>query len=269
MSTGEPEHDALREQLPVYAIGALTGEERAVVESHVRGCATCMAELVGFLPVSSALAQIVPQYDPPAALRARVLASTGARVLAMPARRSVSGWAPWLAAAAMLLVAIGLGGYAGTLRERVRTLEGELRDALLRVDDGERRVNVALQAANDAQTPLAIITAPDVRQIYLAGQRVAPQAQARTFWSRSRGVVLTAANLPALPPGRTYQLWFVTPQQQKVSVGLLKPDTGGRVTAILSSATNLPDPAAVAVTIEPEGGVPQPTGAMYLVGAAH
>jgi len=265
--TNHDEHDALREQLPVYAIGALTGAERAVVESHVRGCTACAAELAQFAPVAGALAQVVPLHDPPAALRARVLASAGARGAAMPVRRSAP-WAPWLAAAAMLLMTIGVAGYAVSLRERVRVLEGELREALLRADEGERRVNVALKAAADAQTPLSILMAPDVRRIDLAGQPVAPSASARTFWSRSRGVVLTAANLPALPAGRTYQLWFVT-TQTKVSVGLLKPDTDGRVTAILNNATNLPDPAAVAVTIEPEGGVPQPTGAMYLVGAAH
>jgi anti-sigma-K factor RskA len=268
MSTDETAHDALREQLPVYAIGALTAAERAGVESHLRGCTACAAELAQFVPVSSALAQIVPQVDPPAALRARILASTGARVVAMPRRRSVTTWAPWLAAAAMLLVTIGVVGYAGSLRERVRVLEAELRDALLRVDDGERRVNVALRAAADAQTPLSILMAPDVRRIDLAGQAVAPSASARTFWSRSRGVVLMAANLPALPAGRTYQLWFVT-AQAAVNVGLLKPDADGRATAVLTNATNLPDPAAVAVTIEPDGGVPAPTGDKYLVGLAH
>src|SRR5262249_48734990 len=137
MSTADTEHDALREQLPVYAIGALTGAERAQVESHVRGCTACAAELAQFAAVSGALAQIVPLHDPPAALRARVLASTGGRVLAMPARRPVAAWAPWLAAAAMLVVAVGAGGYAGLLRGRIRTLEAELRSALLRADEGE------------------------------------------------------------------------------------------------------------------------------------
>jgi anti-sigma-K factor RskA len=268
MTAGPTDHDAVRDQLPEYAIGALTGAERATVEAHVRDCAVCTAELATFLPLSGALAQIVAQHDPPAALRARVLGSTGARVIAMPARRPAASWLPWLAAAAMLLVTIGVAGYAGSLRERVRALEAQLHDALLRVEDGERRVNVALRAAADAQTPLSILMAPDVRRIDLAGQPVAPAASARTFWSRSRGVVLTAANLPPLPAGRTYQLWFVT-AQAPVSVGLLKPDAAGRATVVLANATNLPDPAAVAVTIEPDGGVPAPTGDKYLVGLAH
>jgi anti-sigma-K factor RskA len=43
----------------------------------------------------------------------------------------------------------------------------------------------------------------------------------------------------------------------------------GQVAAVVGTAANLPDPAAVAVTIEPEGGVPAPTGPMYLVGQTH
>ena len=138
---------------------------------------------------------------------------------------------------------------------------------MLRVEDGERRVHVARRAADDSRNTLSIVAAPDVRRIDLAGQRPAPAAAARAFWSPSRGVVLVAANLPALPPGRTYQLWFVT-ADAKVNVGLLKPDPTGRVDAIVTNAANLPTPAAVAVTQEPDGGVPQPTGDMYLVGSA-
>jgi anti-sigma-K factor RskA len=262
------DHDALREQLPIYAIGALTAEERAAVEGHLRECAACAGELGSFAPVAAALAQVVPQHDPPAALRERILASAGGRVVAMPPRRAVAIWAPWLAAAAMLLITVGVTLYAGGLRERIRTLEGELRDALLRVDDNERRVNVALRAAAEAQGPLSILMAADVRRFDLAGQPVAPSASARAFWSRSRGVVLAAANLPPLPAGRTYQLWFVT-ARAPVSVGLLRPDANGQVAAVVGTAANLPEPAAVAVTIEPEGGVPAPTGDKYLVGLAH
>ena len=268
MTTAETSPDAVREQLPAYAIGALDSDERAAVESHLRGCAACAAELATMYPVASALAQIVPQHDPPAALRARVLAAAAGRQSAASRRSPAASWAPWLAAAAMLVVAIGLAGYAGSLRRRISRLESQLAAALLRVEDGERRVNVALRVADDSRNRLSIVAAPDVRRIDLAGQRAAPAAAARAFWSPSRGVVLVAANLPPLPAGRTYQVWFVT-ANAKVSVGLLKPDPAGRADTIVTDAANLPSPAAVAFTQEPDGGVPQPTGDMYLVGSAH
>jgi anti-sigma-K factor RskA len=40
------------------------------------------------------------------------------------------------------------------------------------------------------------------------------------------------------------------------------------VAAIFETPVDLPRPTAMAVTIEPDGGVPAPTGAMYLVGRA-
>ena len=108
------------------------------------------------------------------------------------------------------------------------------------------QVRAALEALLDTQrVPLE----PD-RSCRAAGRA---RDAARAFWSRSRGLVLTASNLPAPPPGRTYQLWFVT-AQAPVSAGLLKPDASGRVTTLLNTPTDLPQPAALAVTLEPEGG---------------
>jgi anti-sigma-K factor RskA len=112
-----------------------------------------------------------------------------------------------------------------------------------------------------------VLTAPDMSRVELAGQTIAPQASGRVFWSRSRGLVFTASNLPALPPGRTYQLWVVT-AQAPVSAGLLKPDANGAVNAVFNPPANIPSATAIAITIEPEGGVPAPTGPMYLAGAA-
>jgi len=259
------DHDALRELVPLHAIGALSGAERAAVESHLAECPSCAADLRAYAPVGMALAQAVPQVDPPPALRAAILSAARRESSAM---HTPSRALSWLAAAAMLVVTIGMGIYVSMLQGRIRTLEGELAGALQRVQDGERRTNVALRAAADAQAPLSILTAPDVRRIDLAGQPPAPSASARAFWSRSRGLVITASNLPALPAGRVYQLWFVT-AQTPISAGLLTPDTRGGLTVTLSTPTDVPDPVALAVTLEPEGGRPAPTGDKYLVGLAH
>jgi anti-sigma-K factor RskA len=260
--TADANHDALREQVPLYAVGALRGAERAAVAAHVATCAACAAEVAASLPVTAALAQIVAQHDPPASLRAAILAE--ARPTS-PAARSSPAWVGWLAAAAMLVLTAGLTFYVGDLRRQVRRLESRLAEALVRVDEGERRVAVALR---EAQAPLPVLTAPDVRMISLAGQTVAPSASARAYWSRSRGLVMTGANLPPLPPGRTYQLWFIR-AQTPVSAGLLQPDASGQLRTVLNTPADLPDPDVLAVTQEPAGGLPAPSGQIYLAGAAH
>jgi anti-sigma-K factor RskA len=115
------------------------------------------------------------------------------------------------------------------------------------------------------QSAMGVLAAPDLVRIDLAGQGPAPQASARALWSRARGMVFTAANLPPLPAGRVYQVWVVT-AQAPVSAGLLTPDPEGTGQSFFNTAPDIPPPAAVAVSIEPEGGVPAPTGEIYLVG---
>ena len=102
-------------------------------------------------------------------------------------------------------------------------------------------------------------------RVDLQGQPVAPGASARAFWSQTRGVIFTAARLPPLPPGRTYQLWIIS-GQLPVGTGLLRPSPDGVVQAVFATPAGLTKAAAFAVTIEPEGGAPAPTGDKYLVG---
>ena len=51
-----------------------------------------------------------------------------------------------------------------------------------------------------------------------------------------------------------------------VSAGLLAPDPIGRVTTRFDSPQLAGEPVAMAVTLEPEGGVRAPTGEKYLIG---
>jgi len=217
--------------------------------------------------IAQALAQSVDQVDPPAALCDRVLRSVGPTTRPRVVSHSTSAFPSWLATAALLAIAAGLSVYSFLLRSRITTLEGELRDAILRADASNTQLAEVRRTATDAQSRIAVLTASDMSRVELAGQAVAPQASGRAFWSRTRGLVFTASNLPALPPGRTYQLWVVT-AQAPVSAGLLKPDANGAVNAVFNPPGNIPSATAMAVTIEPDGGVSAPSGAMYLVGPA-
>jgi anti-sigma-K factor RskA len=104
-------------------------------------------------------------------------------------------------------------------------------------------------------------------RVDLAGQQSAPKAAARAFWSRSRGMVFAATSLPQLPAGKVYQLWVVANGVNPISAGLLAPDAQGQVNAHFVTPPDIPAPVALAVTLEPEGGVPQPTGEKFLIGA--
>ena len=64
-----------------------------------------------------------------------------------------------------------------------------------------------------------------------------------------------AFNLPAAPAGKIYEIWFVR-QGHAVRAGLAH---GGR-----TRVTHVPRGAAVAVTLEPIGGSPKPTGPLLM-----
>jgi anti-sigma-K factor RskA len=214
-------------------------------------------------PILQGLGQVVPQVEPQPELRARVLSSALTRSPAASSPRPVA-W--WLATAASLALAAGLTIYTAQLRTHITGLESELRDTRARADAAQQQMVNVQTTATGAQTAVAILTAPDVARVDLAGQQpVSPNASARAFWSRSRGMVFNASNLPPLPAGRTYQLWVVT-AQAPISAGLLTPDDRGSVSETFHTPSDIPQPVAMAVTIEPAGGVPAPTGEKYLVG---
>lgn len=226
--------------------------------------------------VTNALPFSVPMVDPPARTRARVLAAAGARsssavVVPMPAARPRAGAVvrvAWLSAAALLVISAGLGLYSWSLEQRIVGLRERLADAITRLDRSEQQLTVAAGAVSTAERRLAVLLAPDMRQVDLEGQQPAPRASGRAFWSRSRGLVFTAAQLPPLPTGRTYQLWLVA-ATAPISAGRLAPDQSGSVAQAFEIPADVPTPVAIALTIEPEGGMPAPSGDKYLVGLTH
>lgn len=279
----DPGHNDLREAIGLYVLGALSPDDRLRVEAHLRTCEACSAEAASLREVAAALPHDVVLVDPPAALRQKVLAAAGAGrspvVTPFPSSASNRGvvpdtqvtprtsnaWTGWLAAAAMLLAAIGAGLYAFNLQTRLDDVQVRLAAAATRLRESELRVAAASQEATTARASLALLTAPDTLDLKLAGQGAAARASGRAFISRSRGLLFAAAQLPALPEGRTYQLWYLT-RGAPVSAGLVKPDPQGTIATALPVAADAPvDPAGFAVSIEPDGGVPAPTGAIVLV----
>lgn len=260
-------HETMRELSGLYVLGALAPTDLTEFEAHLATCEICRAEVSALRPVAAALPGTVAQVDPPALLRGRVLESitgqsTSSHARARPAAAPI---APWLAAAATL-AAVALGGYTLQLRGRITNLEGELQQAMAQVALADRQVVDARRTALDAQFQVAVLAAPDLLRVDLGGLPPAPTASARAFWSRSRGMVFTASSLPALMPGRVYQLWVIPDQGNPISVGLLEPDPSGTLTKVFQTPADIPPPMMIAVSEEPAGGVPVPTGELYLAG---
>jgi anti-sigma-K factor RskA len=264
-------HDELRELTGGYALGVLGEEERRALEAHLATCPACAKEVREFETVTAALAFSAPQQDPPAALRDRVVRavaqSPAPRHADEPTRHSGRALPIWLSAAASI-AALALGLYAMTLRDRIGELEGRLREANARADSVQRELAVARASDDDARRRLAVLTAGDVRVIDLTGQKTAPGASGRAFWSPSHGrLVFMAASLPPLAAGRQYQLWVIPPGGTPVSAGMLDLQPDGQILSTLADSSTVNQVGTVAVSEEPAGGVPSPTGPIVLAGS--
>jgi anti-sigma-K factor RskA len=266
-------HDELRELTGAYALGVVTGEERRAIEAHLAVCPECAAEVRDFATVAEGLALAVDQHEPPAAVRSRVLSAIGepgdARsTFAVSAGRpaAVGHGLRYLAAAASL-AAILAGLFAFDAHRRARVAEDDLQVERVRLEAIERELETQRAEAQSAARAAEILAAPDVARIDLSGQKPAPGAAGRAYFSPSRGVVFVATNLPEVPAGRDYQLWVVT-KRGPVSAGIFRTDAAGGTVRLIGFPGDANDAVAFAVTLEPAGGLPAPSNTnFYLLGS--
>ena len=261
-------HEDARELTALYVLGALSEDERESFVVHARTCEACRQEVASFQDVATGLLQVVPDRIPPASLRDRVLGAAIPRRAASDTRALRAARppvVPWLAATGALIIAAAAVVVSERGVARFRSAELETRRASAQAAAAQATAREAQRRLLEATARLAVLTAPDVVRVELAGQRPAPSAVGRAFWSRSRGLVFTASHLPAAPPSRAYQLWVVT-ATSPISAGVLQTDRSGDVSALFNTPADIPPPVAMAVTLEPAGGVAAPTGDKYLVG---
>jgi anti-sigma-K factor RskA len=246
------EREALEGTLAAYALDALPPQEQAAVRTHLPHCAFCRHTVARLHAAADLLALAAEPVAPPPALRDRLLAAVAAEAAPRPVPSSrpplsaepgaparLFGW--WLATAALLLVALGLGIVAAALQQRTVRLEQELAQQARRIAQYEETARAV---------PLAGAAAPQASGLLFVGPSAAPP-------------LLVLRDLPPLPADRAYQVWYIR-DSQPISVDVLPPGASGHQVVALP----LPPDAAqqVAVSVEPAGGSPAPTGPIVLLG---
>jgi len=236
------------QELAAYAFDLLDAPGRARAEAHLRTCRECAQELAEYRAVIAVLPRAGLTEPAPeeawqaieARIRARGAARTGAtRAGGGPGRRlRIRGLQPALTAALAAAV-IGLIVWNATLQARLSD-----RAELPGLSEASQVVVVDLVAASAAGgVDGYVIMSQDRRQ---------------------GGLVI--GGLPALGSDRSYQVWFVRPDQTRASAGTFGVDGLGQAVTLI----HVPQPVdgfdGVAITEEPGGGSPTPTGSDLLAG---
>jgi anti-sigma-K factor RskA len=251
----------IRDLAAVYALGGLPEEDRARFEALLQGGdADATAALREFedtlVTVATQWAQ-APPLSAKSALMARIDAEVrGSRSIAAksPSRSRRVFWPVlWAATMAAGIAAIAVGlSVSASYQKRLDVLAREA---------------TALQTELGAQQQvIALLRDPSTEIIALAGLERAPGARARMLWNASSGGLLVTAGLPPAPPGKVYQLWAIAGKSAPVSAGVFDVDARGAGSLRVPALGGIQKVDVFAVTLEPAGGLPAPSGPMYLAG---
>lgn len=227
-----------------YVLDAISDGEREEFERHLQACPSCDAEVRGLRETAARLA-LARAVTPPVRMEQRVLAATyqtrqlpplaasqlqAPRPASWPRLSSARRRAAWprrvaiAAAAASVAAAVSLGVAQLSTQHQLDT--------------------VRASGAEIAR----VVTAPDA---HVATARTGAGGSVTVVTSAAlRESVVSATGMAALPAGRVYQVWVMSPAGAR-SAGLL---TG---TQLLASAVAPGD--RIGITVEPAGGTTRPT----------
>lgn len=254
----------------LYALGALDGEEKQAYEAHVRRCVVCAAELAAARERVALLGLATEPEAPGPRVKERLMRrvrhqaaggspwemrGTGARAR----RRSAGGWGwltPALALTTILFAAVAgwLGLQDARDLQQLHAVEGQLADAQQH----------SLEIARTATETENLLGMPGTVRVGLKPMQGMPEGRVGVLYNAKMGMVTCAGWLPAPPAKKNYQLWLVPMKGKPMSLRVFKGEWNEPM--MMKVPANL-EAKAFAVTVEPMGGMPWPTGPMVMEGA--
>jgi len=133
--------------------------------------------------------------------------------------------------------------------------------------EGLQREAAALRTELDRQQAiLGILRDPATQVVALEGLKPSPEAKGRVMWHEQAGGLFVASGLPPVQEGKTYQLWAIAGRNPPVPAGVFNVDPSGTGSLRVAPLPGVSRVDVFAVTLEPTGGLPAPSGEMYLAG---
>ena len=275
-------HEEYKEMISVHALSALDRQDELALNEHLSECTACRDELARWNETAAALALAADPAEPSPQVRAHILERIRAEArgsrpqlretkISPSAQQTVAGskilpfnqaprnlWSSMgsLGAIAAALVFAALFVSLIVLWQQNRAAKNEL--ARLSTEMQKAQAELAVERA-----ARQLFTTPGARMAELAGTKMAPGAHAVLAYDKTGHAMLMAKGLPVAPSGKAYQLWFIVgnkPMPGKV----FTTDNSGNGTVQVQMPEVAREAAVFAITLEPAGGMPSPTGEIYL-----
>lgn len=147
----------------------------------------------------------------------------------------------------------------------VLDLKGQLMEREVELETARAELTAAMRGKIPQDELAGLLRRPDTKVVTLAGADVAKQASAVLLYNPiTQKIWLYSAHLPECPKGTAYQLWAI--DQTPVSVGIFHWDAGQTTQLLVKRLPDFEKAKKFAVSLEPAGGRPQPSGPIYLIG---
>jgi len=255
-------HEQFADDLALYALGEMVGNDRQELEEHLHTCAACRRELqavrgdLGLLGLSSSGPQ------PPARSKERLMQAIAAEPrraaasvpVELPRRSLWWAWVPAFLAIALFFIALGMWRSNQHLNDIVAELTNRSQEEGIQLD----RLTQELQ----------LLSSPDAVHVSLNPMKAPRQPSGTAIFSPSqKRMIFMASNLPPVPTGKAYELWIIPATGAPLPAGVFKPDEHGNAVMTDREMPSGVVAKAFAITVENEEGSDKPTSPIMLMGA--
>ncbi len=224
----------------LYAVGSLDERETAEFLEHLKSSPELLDYLTENEQALTAFPKALVPVAPPSFVKARLMQQIESEVFSGAGAAAAPGFSlNWATGLVMACLVVALGATVIQTRQKMMSYK-EVSDELAQPDTQV----VAMKPLEAAQ----------------------PISTGKMIWNPKNCTgIFMAMNLPQLPTDKEYQLWAIS-GSETIPAGVFKVDEDGCAKFDLKGVPQNKTIDKFAVTLEPIGGVPAPTGAMYLLG---
>lgn len=256
-------HEEFESIAALDSIGAATPDEVRMLNEHLGSCLSCRRARDEYAEAATLIARDLDPVPPPPEVREHVVETIEEEDAEEEERkRFISPW--WLATAATLFLALW-----GWREFGIRVARENLRSQQAQIDELKSEKALLAEQKQKLSTEMSALASADTRTIALSGQQISPSASARVFLEPGkRRAIVFFQSLPSNPKDKSYQLWIIRADQPRPqSAGVFDVSDNGNASIVIENLPLSTEMKALAVTLEPRGGVEQPTNTnFYLMG---